>query len=71
MQQDFIETCMLMSVERDLLEQIQFEEILTIIQKCSDLMSKLLTVETEIVLNYLFTKLYIYAPVVAQRQFLM
>ena len=33
-----------MSVEWDLLEQIQFEEILTIIQKSSDLMSKLLTV---------------------------
>ena len=26
MQQDFLETCMLISVERDLLEQIQFEE---------------------------------------------
>ena len=44
MQQHFLETCMLMSVEQDLLEQIQFEEILTIIQKSSDLMSKLLTV---------------------------
>ena len=62
---------MLMSVERDLLEQIQFEEILTIIQKSSDLMSKLLTEQTEIILNCLFTKVYIYVPVVAQRQFLM
>ena len=31
MQQDLLETCMLMSVEWDILEQIQFEEILTII----------------------------------------
>ena len=44
MQLDFLETCMLMSVERNLLEQIQFEKILTIIQKNSDLMDKLLTV---------------------------
>lgn len=41
--QDHVQICMLMSIERDIMENVEFSDILEYVKGTSDLMKKMLT----------------------------